>query len=193
MIELRIRIYQIQKRDDDKALLSVALQHLGYYQICRFCGGKIDESFYGAVYDGEIDADSVEAVYRNLSRHLPEGFTGHTMFQSDIVEIVDAGNTGARPGFYFANENMTCMYLPDFDAANLGTFRKEETKLVPCYFCGGTPKVIEKPMTGYNCDGCYKYYIECSCGALVSFRGCDTATTRYARTELIRHWNKTKE
>ena len=187
---MRIRVFQIQQQHGEKALLSMQLQHLGYYQIRKFCGGRIDETLYGIVFDGELEADSAESVYRNLSRHLPEGFNGHTMFQSDIVEIVDTGETGARPGFYFANENGSCTFLSDFDPARIGNANLNDEKLHPCYFCGGAVKIVEKAMTGYSCEGCFKYYIECSCGLLVTFRGCDTASSRCARAELIRRWNK---
>jgi len=94
---MKIRIYQINMGKDEKR---VAYQ--GLDELERFQGSKeIDSGIYECVFDGEVDCKGLEDVFRKFNYERPDGYTGHSLSVSDIVEVVEAEDTD--PGFYFCD------------------------------------------------------------------------------------------
>jgi len=60
------------------------------YEFIRAHGG-IDEDQYKCVFDGELDAYSLNDVYLVLNMRHPEGYNGHSLSVSDIVKVEGEG------------------------------------------------------------------------------------------------------
>lgn len=98
-----IRVYQIDSDKDEKRI-----KFCGYIETMHFAGA-IDGSIYDCVFDGELPSGSLENVYRDLNLTAPEGFRGHSLCVSDVIEIVNpmdakgADGRNIEKGFYFCN------------------------------------------------------------------------------------------
>lgn len=90
-----IKIYQINlSRDDDR------IAFLGHSQLERFQeSAEVNSGIYDKVFEGAVEADTLEGVYRMFNCDCPDGFRGHSLSVSDVVEIV--GDKDA--GFYFCD------------------------------------------------------------------------------------------
>lgn len=49
---------------------------------------------YEAVYDGEVESNDLESIYAKFNIEHPEGFTGHSLSMSDVLELYD--DTGSE-------------------------------------------------------------------------------------------------
>ena len=90
-----IKIYQINlSRDDDR------IAFLGHSQLERFQeSAEVNSGIYDKVFEGAVEADTLEGVYQMFNCDCPDGFRGHSLSVSDVVEIV--GDKDA--GFYFCD------------------------------------------------------------------------------------------
>lgn len=90
-----IKIYQINlSRDDDR------IAFLGHSQLERFQESvEVNSGIYDKVFEGAVEADTLEGVYQMFNCDCPDGFRGHSLSVSDVVEIV--GDKDA--GFYFCD------------------------------------------------------------------------------------------
>ena len=90
-----IKIYQINlSRDDDR------IAFLGHSQLERFQeSAEVNSRIYDKVFEGAVEADTLEGVYQMFNCDCPDGFRGHSLSVSDVVEIV--GDKDA--GFYFCD------------------------------------------------------------------------------------------
>lgn len=90
-----IKIYQINlSRDDDRIVF------LGRSQLERFQeSAEVNSGIYDKVFEGAVEADTLEGVYQMFNCDCPDGFRGHSLSVSDVVEIV--GDKDA--GFYFCD------------------------------------------------------------------------------------------
>lgn len=90
-----IKIYQINlSRDDDR------VAYLGLSQLERFQeSAEVNSGIYDKVFEGAVEADTLEGVYQMFNCDCPDGFRGHSLSVSDVVEIVD----GENAGFYFCD------------------------------------------------------------------------------------------
>ena len=90
-----IIIYQINlSRDDDR------IAFLGHSQLERFQeSAEVNSGIYDKVFEGAVEADTLEGVYQMFNCDCPDGFRGHSLSVSDVVEIV--GDKDA--GFYFCD------------------------------------------------------------------------------------------
>lgn len=48
---------------------------------------------YVRVYEGEIENYSLEEVWEKYGRRVPEGFQGHALSISDVIEFADGENS----------------------------------------------------------------------------------------------------
>lgn len=90
---MRIRVYQVSNGDD-------------YFDL-RFTGSKtlakwgyslsaLPRAAYDLVFDGELEARDLDAVYSRLQlwEHLiPDGYEGRSLSVSDVVEIIERGDS----------------------------------------------------------------------------------------------------
>jgi len=79
---MRIRIYQINN-DLDKDMI----RFCNYEFTMKKCG-KIFSGIYECVYEGTVQADHLEDVYRIFNVDRPHDFKGHSLSVSDVVEII---------------------------------------------------------------------------------------------------------
>ncbi len=76
---MRLKIYQI---DPDKDTKKIAFMN---YEYSKTHG--IDPSVYKCVYNGNLDADGLEDVFRICNRGRPGSYQGHSLSVSDVVEV----------------------------------------------------------------------------------------------------------
>ncbi|MSU03517.1 YodL domain-containing protein [Tissierella pigra] len=65
---------------------------------CKFIGyeelkeafGEPDKDNYRIVYDGEIGTNDLEEIYTKFNLDHPNGFMGHSLSISDVVELYDS-------------------------------------------------------------------------------------------------------
>ena len=51
--------------------------------------GEPNPQDYQVVYDGEVESNSLEAIYTKFNTAHPSGYTGHSLSMSDVVELYD--------------------------------------------------------------------------------------------------------
>ena len=94
---MKIRIYQIDMERDEHRIAM-----MGYKDtLARMKGEGIDPSIYDLVFDGEVEAKDLEAVYAKFNLDHPAGYTGRSMSVSDVVEVVESSTT--KGGFHFCD------------------------------------------------------------------------------------------
>lgn len=59
----------------------------------------MNSEIYDKVFEGAVEADTLEGVYQMFNGDCPEDFQGHSLSVSDVVEIVG----GKDAGFYFCD------------------------------------------------------------------------------------------
>ena len=94
---MNIKIYQINmERDTDH------IAFIGYHALSEFQNAsEINSSIYDQVFEGTVEAKSLEDVYQIFNREHPAGYCGRSLSVSDIVEISE--DTKLDPGFYFCD------------------------------------------------------------------------------------------
>lgn len=76
------RIWQLKPESD------ILMRFIGYDEMVE----KFEEPNmrdYEAVYDGEVETNDLESIYAKFNVEHPEGFTGHSLSMSDVVELYD--------------------------------------------------------------------------------------------------------
>lgn len=81
-----IRIWQL-KADSD-----FELRFRAYDEVVK-ASGEPCMANYETVYDGELGTNDLEAVYAKFNMDHPNGFTGHSLSISDVVELYDEGSS----------------------------------------------------------------------------------------------------
>lgn len=51
--------------------------------------GEPSRCNYQTVYDGELNTNDLEEIYSKFNINYPEGFTGHSLSISDVIELYD--------------------------------------------------------------------------------------------------------
>lgn len=77
-----VRIWQL-KPDSD-----ILMRFIGYDEMAEKFG-EPNMRDYDAVYDGEVETNDLESIYAKFNVEHPEGFTGHSLSMSDVVELYD--------------------------------------------------------------------------------------------------------
>lgn len=80
---MKIKIYQVNMDRDEKRVAFENLDRLESQNL------PIDSSIYDTVFDGEVDGDTLEDVFRIFNIERPEGYQGRSLSVSDIVEVVE--------------------------------------------------------------------------------------------------------
>lgn len=97
---MKIRIYQINSERDVNRVKFFGLDALKKLQGTD----TIDVGIYDEVYEGETHLSNLEDVYKFFNTTHPEGYTGHSLSVSDIVEVITSpGHPSPEPGFYFCD------------------------------------------------------------------------------------------
>jgi hypothetical protein len=64
------------------------MRFIGYDEMAEKFG-EPNMRDYDAVYDGEVETNDLESIYAKFNVEHPEGFTGHSLSMSDVVELYD--------------------------------------------------------------------------------------------------------
>lgn len=89
-----ISIYMINKqRDPDR------LTFFNYETVSKHHGGSINASIYDKVYEGTVEAETLEDVYYIFNVRHPADYRNRSLSMSDVVEV----KTDAESHFYFCD------------------------------------------------------------------------------------------
>ena len=83
---MKIKIYQIGPETDRYDLMFMNLEFA-----LKKSNGRINESTYELVYEGELKAKNLEDVFFIFNNAHPAGYRGRSLSTSDIVEVEGAG------------------------------------------------------------------------------------------------------
>lgn len=94
---MKIKIYQVNMERDDKQVAFFGLD-----QFPKFQGSaEVNSSIYDLVFSGDVDCNSLEAVYHKFNHNHPAGYKARSLSVSDVVEIVSDNHV--KQGFYFCD------------------------------------------------------------------------------------------
>ena len=94
---MKINIYQIDPERDAKRLRFLNLETTR--QVLH--AHEPEASVYNKVFAGTVKCRNLEDVFVLFNSGRPEGFQGHSLSVSDVVEVEDAASI--TPGFYFCD------------------------------------------------------------------------------------------
>ena len=94
---MKINIYQINRDRDTHRLKFLGLDVVRKVLHCA----EPDCAAYDKVYSGDMKCRNLEDVFVLFNSGRPEGFRGHSLSVSDVVEVEDAASM--TPGFYFCD------------------------------------------------------------------------------------------
>lgn len=93
---MKIKILQINQQRDKEQIKFMNSEYI------REKVGYLTADIYDVVFSGKVTCKSLEEVYTTFNRDTrPEGFAGHSLSVSDVVQIIDSGE--CEPGFYFCD------------------------------------------------------------------------------------------
>ena len=92
---MKVIIYQIIPELDEKHLMFRDLQ-----TIVSKSDGKIPEEIYGTVFEGSLNAQNLEDVFRILNCSQPPEYHVRSLSVSDVVEII---RSDEESSFYFCD------------------------------------------------------------------------------------------
>ena len=76
------RIWQLKPEAD------VRKKFIGYDRLMKHFGA-LEPCEYAVVFDGEVETNDLEALYQKFCLSSPQGYQGHSISMSDIVELYD--------------------------------------------------------------------------------------------------------
>lgn len=121
---MKIAIYQINMGRDSHR---VAFQSLDALE--RFQGtAEIDSELYDRVFEGSVECDGLEDVYRMFNIDHPDGYRGRSLSVSDIVETADK-ETGECQWFYCDTIGFKQV---DFDPDLVEDLKEETITVILC-------------------------------------------------------------
>lgn len=82
---MRIKVFQIDEMLDRNC---TAFQ--SYDSVIKLAG-RVDPSIYKTVYDGNVEADDLEAIYMLCNTEHPVSYNGHSMSVGDVIELQGDG------------------------------------------------------------------------------------------------------
>ena len=94
---MKINIYQVNQDRDTQRLKFMGLDAVR--KVLR--SAEPDCATYDKVYSGDVKCRNLEDVFVLFQSGRPEGFQGHSLSVSDVVEVEDAASI--TPGFYFCD------------------------------------------------------------------------------------------
>lgn len=119
---MQIAIYQINMQRDYNRVAFESYERLGLEED----PGNLDSEIYDRVFEGEVDCDNLEDVYRMFNLNHPEGYRGRSLSVSDIVEIRDS----EKAGFYYCDSFGFRQVSFDPDLAE--TLKEDKITVVLC-------------------------------------------------------------
>lgn len=114
---MKIRLFQIDINRDELNLAFVSYDRMMKYTK----GGGLDINRYDLVFDGEVNAATLEDVYYIFNCAHPEGYRGRSLSVSDVVYV----DTDTETRCYYCDtfgftECMPINYIP-FSLGNADT------------------------------------------------------------------------
>ena len=94
---MKIEIYQIDPKRDEKQAAFLSLEHMEKILGTR----EVDSRIYNRVYAGDVDCRSLERVYAMFNLEQPDDFKGHSLSVSDVVRVLESPDV--VPGAYFCD------------------------------------------------------------------------------------------
>ena len=91
---MKIRVYQIAEERDEKHLMFRCLE-----TVLRE-NGKLPAEIYECVYEGELNAKTLEDVFYILNCCMPVDYSARSLSVSDVVEIVKSEE---HSSFYYCD------------------------------------------------------------------------------------------
>ena len=82
LVMKNVRVWQL-KPDVD-----IRMKFISYEEMCKQFGPPCEED-YRVVYDGAVGTNDLESLYMKFNTEWPEGYTGHSLSMSDILELYD--------------------------------------------------------------------------------------------------------
>lgn len=80
------RIYQL------KPDVNVLMKFVGYEELLKSFGEPKPEN-YNVVYDGQLETNDLESIFEKFNLYHPEGFTGHSLSISDVIELYSSNDS----------------------------------------------------------------------------------------------------
>lgn len=90
---MKVCVYQIVPELDQKGILFRDLDH-----VKEAGDGRIPSEIYECIYSGELPVTNPEQVFVKCNCEHPEGYRGHSMSVSDVVEF--QYETGEKKFFF---------------------------------------------------------------------------------------------
>ena len=118
-----ITIYQIDPDRDHLLVMFEDFERMA----SRYGKEEVDASIYGKTFEGKIDADGLEDVYRIFNVEKPEDYRGRSMSISDVVAV---RNPGEETKYYFCDA--IGFRQIDFDESQAAEIYKAKIKVVLC-------------------------------------------------------------
>jgi len=110
---MKLKVYQIDNHLDKYNV------HFSDYDTTLYRAGEVSPSLYKCVFDGNIEAETLEDVYIRLNINHPVGFQGYSLSVSDIIEIFpDTNHPEAYAECYYC-DIIGFKKLKDFDTSNI--------------------------------------------------------------------------
>lgn len=95
---MNISIYQVNTDRDNNRIAFMSYENLE-----RFQGSpNIDCKIYDKVFEGEIDCNNLEEIYRKFNLDHPKDYVGRSLSVSDVVEVKDSDTIAS--GIYFCDD-----------------------------------------------------------------------------------------
>lgn len=94
---MKIKIYQINMDRDKNKVAFVNSDSLSKFQ----GGSEIESGIYDLVFEGNVDCNNLEDVYKMFNLNHPHGYKARSLSVSDIVEVVESDKV--KSGFYFCD------------------------------------------------------------------------------------------
>ena len=115
------RIYQL------KPSVDVQMKFISLSDMKRLGFGKPNIKNYDVVYDGNIETNDLDEIYGKLYIDADvEGYSGHTMTMSDVIELYDDNEST----FYYVDKGGYTRIQFSDDEPEISTEQKNETEVV---------------------------------------------------------------
>ena len=111
-ISKNVRIYQLTRASDFEK------RFVPYTDILQKFG-DVAAADYACVFDGNLGTEDLEEIYGKCNTAFPDGFTGHSLSVSDVVELYG----GSESSFYYVDP--IGFHLIPFEAARCQTNQPE--------------------------------------------------------------------
>lgn len=82
---MNIKIYQVNMDRDNDRVAFMSLDSIERFQHTS----EINSAIYDKVFEGEVDCESLEDVFRMFNTRHPDGYCGRSLSVSDVVEVTD--------------------------------------------------------------------------------------------------------